>query len=449
MREPERKLTLYDSISIVIGIVIGTGIFITPQLVALNTAGSGMMILAWALGGLLCLCGALSYAELATAYPRIGGEYEFLFRSYGKLTAFLFGWARATVIQTGSIAALAYVFGDYMARLLPGFARTSLAWALLATIFLTLCNMIGLKTGTRTQNLLTAVKVAGVLGIIAAGFTATPAGVEPDPSPTGTSGAFGLAMVFVLYTYGGWNEAAYLAGEIRHERRNLLGVLIGSILLLTILYALANLAYLRVLGFEGLRSSQLVAADVMEQSVGGVGAAAISILIALSALGAINGCIFTGARSLCALAQDLPMLRGLSSWHERSSTPVRALGMQGLMAILLILLPGLGTPVRQLVGEGFEAAVEYTAPVFWFFLLLTGSSVFILRIKEPTQERFFRVPFYPVTSGVFCLMCAFMLYSSIAYTRVGALIGVGVLLAGLPLFFLSRRNSAVEPRNPH
>ncbi|MBE3069425.1 MAG: amino acid permease [Planctomycetes bacterium] len=450
---PVRHLSLADATAVVVGIVVGAGIFRSPALVAMNTSGPAAMVAAWVLGGLLCLCGALAYTELAAAYPAVGGEYVYLTRAFGRGVGFLFVWARTTVIQTGSIAALAYIFGDYVARLIPSGPAGPMLWALAAAVILTACNVLGLRTGRWTQNLLTAAKVVGVCAIAAAGLLcAGPAAVEPEAAAgaaavaDGTAGsgpgaaAFGLAMVFVLYTFGGWNEAAYVAGELRNPRRNTLRLLVGSILLLTVLHVAINLAYLRVLGFEGVRGSSAVAADAMSRLLGRGGSAAVVCLVAVSALGAMNGCIFTGARAVCALGGDFAVLGPLGRWHGRLGTPAAAILLQSSVAVVLILLPGLGEGFRKALGSGFEAAVEYTAPVFWAFLLMTGAAVFVLRVRDPGAERPFRVPLAPLTVGLFCLMCGWMLYSSLAYTRAGALVGVGVLAVGAVAYLaLGRR----------
>ncbi|MBL7139457.1 MAG: amino acid permease [Planctomycetes bacterium] len=442
---PVRHLGVLDAMAVVIGIVVGVGIFKSPSLVAGCTGTPWLMFTAWGLGGLLCLCGALTYAELASAYPKVGGEYVFLSRAFGRGVGFLFVWARLTVIQTGTIAATAYVFGDYMQRLQSLGTYGPLMWALGATVVLTACNVVGLKAGRWTQNLLTLVKMAGVAAVALAGLVAAPhvaaegaAAAEPASDAGPSLAGFGLAMIFVLYTFGGWNEAAYVAGELKHKRRSMLWVLLGSILLLSALYAVVNLAYLRVLGMEGMAGSKAVAADAMLAFGGRWAERAVTVLVAVSALGAMNGCIFTGARAICGLGEDFRPLRWLGQWHPRLGTPTTAIVVQSAIAVVLVVLPSLGEGFRDALGSGFEAAVEYTSPVFWLFFLATGVSAFVLRVREPEVRRPFRVPLFPITVLAFCLMCGYMLYSSVMYTRMGALVGVAVLAVGVPVYFLFR-----------
>jgi amino acid transporter len=438
-------MSVIDAICVVVGIVVGTFIFFGgPKLVALNTGSSNWMLLAWVFGGFFCLCGALTYAELATTYPKSGGEYSYISQAFGPEMGFLFVWARSTVIQTGFIAVLAYVFGDCLAGLLPilgrseeGLKHASMIYALVAVVGLTVVNAAGWRTGKWTQNILTAVKVLGVLAIILVGLViAKAAGAEAnEPAVKGEEGAFGLAMVFVLITFGGWNEAAYVAGEVRNPRRNMIWVLLGSIVALTILYVAINFAYVRVLGFQGIRNSPYsVAPNTLEAVIGTAAGVVFSVFIALSALGGMNGCIFTGARAMHALGSEYPAFRPMGRWSQRFGTPFIAIIVQSAIAVILIVLPQLGPKFEKAFGAGFKAMAEYTAPTFWTFMLLTALSVFVLRTKEPGIERPFRVPFYPATALLFVLMCQYMMYSSLAYTQAGALVGVGVLLAGVPVY---------------
>jgi amino acid transporter len=238
-------------------------------------------------------------------------------------------------------------------------------------------------------------------------------------------------MIFVLLTYGGWSEAAYLSAEIEDVQRNMVRVLVGSIGAIALVFLLVNLAYLKGLGLSAIASSEVVAADLMRQVLGEVGAQFISLLIAVSALGAIQGTIFTGARTNYALGEDWKLFSWLGHWNEQTQTPLNALMVQGTITLALILL---GTLTRS----GFATMVEYTAPVFWFFLLLTTLSLFVLRTVEPELSRSFRVPLYPLTPLLFCATCVYMLQASLTYTGIGALVGVVVLLSGVPLLLVVR-----------
>ena len=432
--QPEPVLELRDAVALIVGIVVGAGIFKAPSLVAANAGGTWNMFGAWLLGGFVSLVGALCYAELATACPHAGGDYHFLTRAYGRKLSFLFAWARLAVISTGSIALLAFVFGDYCSRLYALGAHSSAIYAALIVIALTAVNIAGVKSGAATQNWLTALQLLGLLALSFAGLLLAPAAQTVVESGGGEPGraAFGLCMVFVLLTYGGWNEAAYISAEVKDGRRNMLRALLWSMFVITALYLLVNLAYVRGLGLTGMARSQVVAADLLERVWGSAGAQAISLLIAVSALTSINASILFGARSNYALGRDWRLLGFLGHWNARSGSPVRALLLQGAVALALIAF---GALMRQ----GFETMVDYTAPVFWLFFLLTGMALFVLRWREPELARPFRVPLYPLLPLAFCASSAWLLYSSLAYTGLGALVGVGVLAAGVPLLALALR----------
>lgn len=422
---PQPTLTWVDAVALIVGIVIGAGIFETPALVAANSGNEWMLLVTWFIGGVISVIGALCYAELATTYPSVGGVYDYLKRAFGSSVAFLFAWARMTVIQTGSIVLLAFVFGDYMAQLVPLGDFSASIYAALAIALLTLLNIIGLQVGKRTQNGLTLAKVLGLLLVIGGGLFFTTSNPAPTPPPTTTSN-WGLALLFVLLSYGGWNEAAYISAEIRDVKRNMVRSLLWGIGIITTIYLLINLAFLHGLGLAGMAQSQAVAADLLRRTFGNPGALFISFLIAISTLGATNATIFTGARTNFALGQDFSLFRFLGRWQPRPSSPIPAFLLQGAIALALV---GLGTMTRK----GFETMVEYTAPVFWFFFLLTGLSLFVLRHRDPQRSRPFTVPFYPVTPLLFCAVCAYLLYSSLAYTGLGATVGIAVVALGIPV----------------
>lgn len=435
-------LSLFDAGALIIGMVIGASIYESPALIAVNAGSASVTLIAWLLGGVMSIVGALCYAELATAYPHPGGNYHYFMRAFGKDIAFLFAWARMTVIQTGSIALLAFVFGNYATQIIPLGNYSPAIYAALSIAILTTINFISVRQGKWTQNLLTAAKVLGLFLVIYAGL-AFSSSTPVNSSNIESQGTFGLAMVFVLLTYGGWNEAAYISAEMQDVQRNMAKVLIGSIVTTALIYLLINFAYIQGLGISGMAESKAVAADLMRRAVGEGGAKFVSFLVAISALGGINATIFTGARTNYALGKDFTIFGFLGKWSDRGNTPTNALLVQGAIALTLVFLGGLVHEGR----EGFETMAAYTSPVFWFFFLLSGVALFVLRRKEPNIPRPFSVPGYPLTPLIFCLICAYMLQSSLTYATsisysIGAIVGVGVLLVGIPLLLLIRRQQS-------
>jgi amino acid transporter len=430
-------LSVTDAVVILVGIVVGIGIFRTPSLVAMQVESEAAFIGIWLLGGLVTLVGALCYAELSAAHPHSGGEYHFLSLAYGRSVAMLFGWARGMVIQTGAIAGVAFVLGDYAATLRPIGPYGGAFYAALSIIALTAINIVGTFQSKTLQTVVTMVEVGAILAIIAFGLLGNPAPAAPGGITPPGQAALGLGLVFVLLTYGGWNEASYLTGEVRDAPRNIARVfLIGTAVLVT-LYVLVNTALLMILGLDGLRRSDAVAADMMRIVAGDAGAAIVSIGIVIAAISTLNATIFTGARSAAALAGDVTWLARLGQWNQARHTPVRGLVLQAGIALALVVF-GAATQ------DGFRAMVDYAAPVFWGFMLLTGLSVFVLRHRRPDRVLPFRVPLYPVTPALFCLSCAYMLHASIAYTGTGALIGLAAVAAGAPLLLFRRRDPAVH-----
>ncbi len=432
--QPRPTLSVFDGVMITVGIVIGVGIFKTPSLVASGVTSEWAFIGVWLLGGLITLVGALSYAELAAAHPHAGGEYHFLSRAYGRPLAVLFGWARGTVIQTGAIAAVAFVYGDYAQVVVPLGPFGTAIHAGLAIAAFTALNYAGSLETKRVQIVLEILVLATIAAVVLVGVLSGARAPAPAGGSSG-SGAIGMAMIFVLLTYGGWNEAAYLSAEMRDPQRNMVRVLVLSTAAVTAIYVAANAAFLSVFGLEGLRASQAVGADMMRLAAGDAGAVLLSLCVVAAALSTLNATIFTGARVYYALGQDLAVLPRLGLWDARGLNPANAILLQGAIAHALVVF---GAVTRG----GFQAMVDYTAPVFWFFLLMVGLAVFVLRRREPGRTLPFRVPLYPVTPALFCLTCLYMLYSSLAYTGTGALVGIAVVLAGLPLLLLDRPQHA-------
>ncbi|WP_201774008.1 APC family permease [Pseudoxanthomonas suwonensis] len=439
---PRPTLHARSAFAIAIGIVVGAGIFRTPSLVAAGSSSELVFLSAWLVGGVLSIIGALCYAELASTYPEAGGDYSYLRRAFGRRLAFLYAWARLAVIQTGSIALLAFVVGDYLAQLLPIGPWSATVYAAVAVVALTTINWLGMRQGSGTQNWLTVVEILGLVLIVAVCLLLAP-DAPVDPLAVAGGNGYGLILVFVLLTYGGWSEAVYVTAEVRDARRVMPRILTGSLAAVAILYLMVNFAYLKVLGLGGIAGSDAVAADAMHVVLGAPGAAAISVLVVVAALTSANATMITGARSAYAAGRDFPALAWIGRWDQRSGSPRTAMLVQGALALLLV---GVGALAR----DGFGTAVEYTAPVFWLFFLLVGIALLVLRRRDPDAPRGFRVPLYPLLPLLFCATSAYLLYSSLAYTGIGALVGVAVLAIGglLLLVFNPRPSSTHDVRNP-
>jgi APA family basic amino acid/polyamine antiporter len=451
---PPAQLGLWDVVSIILGIVVGAGIYETPPLIFRLVPGPAVALALWAVCGLLAFVGALCYAELATTYPRSGGDYVYLGRAFGPWLGFLFGWAQLAVILTGSIGMMAYVFTDYAVGLWALDPRWGAGCAAGAVVVLTLLNVLGVVFGKGVQNLLSAAKVLGLGGILVAGFGWPAAPPVPVPPSFAVAPSLSSALVLIFLTYGGWNDAAFVAAEMRDGARNIPRALLLGTSAIILLYVLVNAAYLWALGFEGARHSPAIAADILGRPLGVLGQRAMSVLVMVSALGAVNGLIFSGARVYSTLGTDHPVFAWLGTWSRRRDAPVGALATQAVLCLAMIVLVGtdLGQSAANLLLEavglqrlapegrgGFETLLKCTAPVFWLFFLLTGLSLFVLRERDADRPRPFRVPLYPYLPLVFCATCAYMLYSGIEYAGRYGLVGGLLLLAGLPLYEVSRR----------
>jgi amino acid transporter len=417
-----------------VGIVIGAGIYETPPLIFGSVTSGTWAMIAWAVGGLLCLNGAFTYAELASAYPRSGGDYIYLTRAFGRWLGFLFGWAQISVILTGSIGMMAYV--------------------------LSLTNLCGVALGKHIQNVLSSVKLLGLAAVILAGLLfartadAAPSVVMPDAGGFSLA-AFASALVLVFLTYGGWNDAAFFVADMR-DRKMIVRALTLGILIITLVYLLINAAYLRALGWPAVKESQAIAADSMRAAFGeGYGdyaAGGVSLLVSISALGAVNGLIFAGSRVYAAVGEDHRLFAQLARKSPQFKSPVWSIAVQATITSAMILIVGteagqqalnraftsLGIEEVSWAGKsGFDTLLRCTAPVFWLFFLLTSMSLFILRLSEPNVERPFRTPLYPVCPILFSLTCAYMLYGGIEYAGSLGWVGLSLLLAGVPVYVIS------------
>lgn len=432
---PKKELSLFDSTCIIVGIIIGAGIYQMAPDIAKGAGNWWGVLLLWIAGGLLSLCGALCYAELATAYPREGGDYIYLSKAYGRWAGYLFGWAQLTVVRPGDIAVMAFAFATYARTIFDPLAGhpavSQRLFAAVATIILTVINILGVKEGKWTQNLLTVVKALGLLAIVGVAVfspqrSASTASFNPLP--------LSLVMVFVLFTYGGWNEMAYVAAEVKNSRRNIVRALVlgtGSVIFL---YILINGAFLYTLGYNGLATSGAVANDTISTVFPKIGGKLISALVCISALGAVNGLIFTGARISYAMGAEHKTFKVFGRWHKRTGTPAWALLLQGVIAVTLIMVFG-----------SFIDTIIYTAVAVYAFYFGTGLSVIVLRYKERSVERPYKVTGYPVTTLIFCAVCAFLIYSCVTYAwafkRTGLIVLACILAAGVVLYLLTEVRS--------
>jgi len=433
---PRRHVSVLYVVMVAVAMVVGAGIFRSPAEIAANAGSSTWFFAAWIAGGLISLAGAFCFAELATMLPSAGGDYFFLKTTYGRNVAFLFAWARFAVINTGSLALLGFVLGDYANSVWSLGAHGSSWYALITIVAMTLFNLKGLYTGQSADYAMTGLEVGGLLIVFAAGVALAIAGAPPlSPPNAGIDGfpkTFGLALLFVLFAFSGWSEISTLSAEIRDERRGMVRALVASIVTITVLYLLANWALWRGLGMAGLAASRTPASDVIERAFGDWAGVLTAIAIAMATLTSINATIVVGARTTYAAAADWPALRRLGNWNTKRGIPVAGIVSQGIVGILLV---GLGTYTR----DGFITMVDYSSPVFWLFLSLSGFAVILLRWRHPELPRPFRVPLYPWLPLVFVASCLFVLWSSLAYVRLGALLGVAVLaLGGVVLLGLRR-----------
>jgi amino acid transporter len=445
---PRPTLSIFDGVMIVCGIVIGGGIFALPPLVASSAGTPAWMYAAWVGGALLTLAGTLCYAELASAFPHAGGDYHFLTLAFGRDLSFFFGWARVAVITTGATAVHAYIFGEYASRVLAlGSGHASPAiYAALIVAGLTAVNVAGLKQSSRTQNVVTVLLIAGMGVVAVGGFLAPATGVAAAavgastaaaaPGPTGAAALFaqlGNALIFVLFTYGGWNEAAYISAELRGGRRAILTALLAAIAVITVVYLVFVGALATGLGFDGLKASHAPAADVALRGFGQAGAALIAGVVCLSVLASCNATMIVGARSNYALALDWPIVSFMGGWDRARDVPVAALLVQGAITLGLI-----GLAAAE--PSGVRAMVDFTAPVFWFFFMLTGIGLLVLRRRYPEVERPFSVPWYPAVPMLFIATCGFLVWSSLAYAQSQHAVRVSILVmaAGLAAWLAAR-----------
>ncbi len=448
-----RVLGVWSAVSIVVGTIIGSGIFLVPSSMIQHVGSPKTVLLIWVFGGLLSLAGALSYAELATAMPAAGGEYVFLREGYGRFWGFLYNWTMTWVGKSGGVAAMATGFTYYLANFIPEFdivvyridapigphgGPLEITYGQLAAIgviaSLAFINYFGVQVGGRVQVGVTAAKVGLILAIVVIGLAWSGSGAAKlstrVPATGGLTGFF-AALVAALWAYDGWNNAPMVASEVRHPQRDLPRALIGGVLLVMGVYLLANLAYFCALSAPEIAASDRVAATMMERIFGPAGAAAVSIAAMVSIYGAINGSLLSGARIPYAAARDGMFFRFLAYVHPVHRTPSASIfALAGLASVLVL-------------SGRFEQLFTYVIFAEWLLYGLTAAAVIVLRARRPDMPRPYRTLGYPVVPVLFCIVAAGLLISTLATSPRESLMGLTLVLAGIPFYFYWKRRSLV------
>lgn len=426
---PLRRLSTWHAISVCVGMVIGAGIFVTAPLAAANVPSVGILLAVWAFGGAMSLAGALCFAEMAAAFPDTGGDYHFLRSAYGDGVGFLFAWSRFAVIHTGSMALLAFSFGDYLAEVVHLGEHGAGVLAAAAIVILAAVNLAGLRFGVGTQLTLLFVVLAGMVAVIAAGAWLDMRGVPPGVGVTSAdvtpSFQLGSALVFVFLAYGGWSDTATLSAEMRDPKHGIKRALLLGMTIVTVSYVLVNWAYVRGLSLAGLAASEAPGAELMRLAFGAPGQTLIVAIVALTSITSMNAILIAGARTTYAAARDNAGLARLGRWHIARGTPAPAIVATAGVALALVAFGS--------YASGVATMVDYLSPVYWLFLTMSGCALFVLRRRFPDAPRPFRVPGYPFVPLAFVASSAYVLYASLAYVRVGAMVGVGVLSLGVVL----------------
>ena len=416
-----------------VGTIIGSGVFLVPHDVAQQVGSVEALFLVWIVGGILALGGALSLGELGAAMPEAGGVYVYLRQAYGRLFAFLYGWGMLLVIHSGSLATLAVAFGIYSSTFLP---LTPLEQKLIASaviIVLTLVNIAGVRAGSAVQTVFTLAKLLGLAIIM--GLALFSRGVTPIaashalPTPHTTVSSFGVALIGVLWAYEGWHVLSYSAGEVKDPARVLPRSYLFGTLLVVAAYLGAHLAYLRVMTLGALAEHQRVAATAMELLAGPRGARFVSALILCSIFGALNGTILTGPRAYFAMARDRVFFAAVGRVHPRFQTPALAVLIQGAWAIVLA------------ASGSYKQLYTYVIFTGWMFYGAAVLAVLVLRRRAPDLERPYRVLGYPVLPVAFAVAALAIVVNTLKTTPREALIGVGLVLAGIPIYWFWRRRA--------
>jgi APA family basic amino acid/polyamine antiporter len=422
-----RRLGAFDATMIVMGGIIGSGIFRNPYVVAQQVHTPALIVGAWIAGGVIALLGAFAYAELAALRPDVGGQYAYLRDAYHPSVAFLYGWALLLIVQSGGMAAVAATFARYTLEL-TGLRMSEAALAVITLLALTLINCLGVRSGSNTQTVLMLLKLAAIGLLIAFGATASanrqlPTGNEPFDLIK-----FGAAMTPVMFAYGGWQTASFISGELKRPRRDLaLGLLIGVIGVISV-YVGVNIVCVRVLGAQGLAQTTAPASAVMRLALGERGARLIAAGIAVSTLGFLSQSMLTAPRVYYAMAADGVFFRGVAKIHPATRVPIVAIALQGVVAVIITL------------SGSYDQILSYVVSTDFIFFGLTGLALFVFRRRQPPGE--FRTPGHPVTTAIFVLACWAIVAATLIKFPINSLIGFAILAAGLPAYAWWRRSAA-------
>ncbi len=434
--ELARQLGFLDAVSIVVGVVIGAGIFLVPALVARTLPSTGAIFGVWIFAGALSFLGGLATAELGAMIPATGGQYVFIREAYGPMPAFLCGWSSFLISQSAAIAWLGVSFAIYLSQFVPlsPVAQKLVGLALIAS--LAAVNYRGVMLGASVQKLFTATKVVGLaILILSAVFVPGSAGAVA-PGFTFQWSSFGVAMIACLMTYDGWASVGSVAGEIRDPQRNILRALAVGIGLCIAVYLAANVAYLHTLGVAGLSNSERPGAEVASRTMGSVGATLVSLVILLSIIGAVNGWLLTQPRVYFAQARDGLFFRKFGEVHPRFRTPGFSVLMQFAWSSVLLLT------------GSFEVLISYAMFSIWVFYALSTVAVIVLRQKQPDRPRPYRMWGYPVTPALFAATAAWFLVNMLIERPGPSFTSAGIMLAGLPVYFIwTRLSRTADSRN--
>jgi APA family basic amino acid/polyamine antiporter len=432
-----RRLGLFDATMIVMGGIIGSGIFMNPSVVALQVHTPFLILGAWAIGGLFALAAAFIWAELAARRPDVGGQYAYLREAFHPAVAFLYGWVLLLVVQTGGMAAVAVTFSRYFVEL-TNLPLSYSALAALVLAVLTIINCLGVRAGSTVQSILMVLKIVAITALVICGlFFTERAGNSSEwldqPPSLDLLTTFGAALVPVIFSYGGWQTATFVASEIKEPRINLPRGLILGVTGVVLLYLAANVVYITVLGASGLAASKAPASEVMRNALGDFGARAIAAGIAISTVGFLSQSMLTAPRVYFAMAQDGLFFKSVGTVHPRTRAPIVAIALQGLLAIVIAFL---GT---------YELILNYVVSVDVIFFGLTACCIFVFR-KHARSETVatVKVPGHPITTLLFIAVCWAVAVNTVYRYPSNTLIGIAIMFAGLPAYWFWRTRSRSE-----